>query len=149
MSEVQDAFKGDWRNVVQSRSTGRLSNPWWYPLFESREWHFCELLSRSHEGECTRACSCRSLGCSDRRGVPNMTEIRIAEYSISKESPPFVIAEVGINHNGEIEKAYAMIKVAKEAGADAVKFQTFKAEEFVGDPEMTFTYRSQGREVTE
>lgn len=78
-----------------------------------------------------------------------MTELRIAGYSITKESPPFIIAEVGINHNGEIEKVYAMIKVAREAGADAVKFQTFKAEEFVGDPEMTFTYRSQGREVTE
>lgn len=78
-----------------------------------------------------------------------MAELKIAEYSISKESPPFIIAEVGINHNGEIEKAYAMIKVAREARVDAVKFQTFKADEFVGDPEMTFTYKSQGREVTE
>ncbi|MCF6153184.1 MAG: N-acetylneuraminate synthase [Candidatus Kuenenia stuttgartiensis] len=63
--------------------------------------------------------------------------------------PPFIIAEAGINHNGDIEKAYAMISVAKEAGADAVKFQTFKAEEFIGDPEMVFTYKSQGKEVTE
>lgn len=63
--------------------------------------------------------------------------------------PPFIIAEAGINHNGDIEKAYAMISIAKEAGADAVKFQTFKAEEFIGDPEMVFTYKSQGKEVTE
>ena len=42
-----------------------------------------------------------------------------------------------------------MIEVAKEAGADAVKFQTFKAEEFCGDPEQAFTYQSQGESVTE
>jgi sialic acid synthase SpsE len=42
-----------------------------------------------------------------------------------------------------------MIQVAKEAGVDCVKFQTFKAEEFVGDPNQMFTYKSQGKEVTE
>jgi sialic acid synthase SpsE len=42
-----------------------------------------------------------------------------------------------------------MVRTAREAGADAVKFQTFKAEEFVGDPEQTYTYRSQGIDVTE
>lgn len=62
---------------------------------------------------------------------------------------PFIIAETGINHNGELEKAYAIIKIAQKAGVDAVKFQTFKAEEFVGDPAMTFTYMSQGKEITE
>lgn len=78
-----------------------------------------------------------------------MTEIKIAGYAISKESFPFIIAEAGINHNGELDKAYEMIKIAKTAGADAVKFQTFRAEEFVGDPAMTYTYKSQGKEVTE
>ncbi|MBE7546280.1 MAG: N-acetylneuraminate synthase family protein [Planctomycetia bacterium] len=77
-------------------------------------------------------------------------KIRIGNKKyIGDGCPPFLIAEAGINHNGDIEKAYAMISVAKEAGADAVKFQTFKAEEFIGDPEMVFTYKSQGKEVTE
>ena len=35
-----------------------------------------------------------------------------------------IIAEAGLNHNGSIEKAIKMIHVAKEAGADAIKFQT-------------------------
>ena len=41
----------------------------------------------------------------------------------------YIIAEVGVNHNGNIELAKRLIDVAKNAGADAVKFQTFKAEE--------------------
>lgn len=40
----------------------------------------------------------------------------------------FIIAEAGVNHNGDIRLAKKLIDVAKEAGADAVKFQTFKAE---------------------
>ncbi len=43
----------------------------------------------------------------------------------------FIIAEAGINHNGLIENAYKLIDVAVEAGADAVKFQTFKAKNLV------------------
>lgn len=69
--------------------------------------------------------------------------------SIGPDDPPYCIAEVGINHNGSINLAKQMIEVAKEAGADAVKFQTFKAEEFCGDPKQMFTYKSQGKEVTE
>jgi N,N'-diacetyllegionaminate synthase len=40
----------------------------------------------------------------------------------------FIIAEAGVNHNGSIELAYKLIDVAFESGADAIKFQTFKAE---------------------
>ena len=43
----------------------------------------------------------------------------------------FIIAEAGVNHNGDIEIAKKMIDVASAAGADAVKFQTFKAERIV------------------
>lgn len=43
----------------------------------------------------------------------------------------FIIAEAGVNHNGSIEMACALIDVAAEAGADAVKFQTFKATEVI------------------
>lgn len=40
----------------------------------------------------------------------------------------FIIAEAGVNHNGDIHKAIKMISVAKECGADAIKFQTFEAD---------------------
>ena len=40
----------------------------------------------------------------------------------------FIIAEAGVNHNGSLKKALELIEVAKLSGADAIKFQTFKAE---------------------
>lgn len=43
----------------------------------------------------------------------------------------FIIAEAGVNHNGDIETAKKLIDVAADAGADAIKFQTFKAEKLV------------------
>lgn len=44
----------------------------------------------------------------------------------------FIIGEAGVNHNGKIELAYALIDKAIEAGVDAVKFQTFKTEKIIG-----------------
>ena len=44
----------------------------------------------------------------------------------------YIIAEIGVNHNGNLELAKKLVEVAKQCGADAVKFQTFKAEESTG-----------------
>ncbi len=78
-----------------------------------------------------------------------MPEVTIGGRPIGARHAPFIVAEAGINHNGELDKALEMIRAARRAGADAVKFQTFKAAEFVGDPDQTYTYRSQGKDITE
>ena len=41
----------------------------------------------------------------------------------------FIIAEVGVNHNGEVETAFKLVDAASETGADAVKFQIFRPED--------------------
>lgn len=78
-----------------------------------------------------------------------MAKINIGNFVVGDDQAPLVILEAGINHNGERDKAFEMIGLAQRLGADAVKFQTFKADEFVGDPNLLFTYRSAGQEVTE
>lgn len=56
-------------------------------------------------------------------------EIKIDDRIIGRGHPVFFIAEAGVNHNGSTELAKQLIDVAVDAGADAVKFQTFRAEE--------------------
>jgi N,N'-diacetyllegionaminate synthase len=75
--------------------------------------------------------------------------VKIGEKKLENYGCPFIVAEVGINHNGDIGKAFEMIDVAKSCKVDAVKFQTFKAKEFIADKDQKFTYQSQGQEVTE
>ena len=55
----------------------------------------------------------------------------------------FIIAEAGVNHNGLIELAYQLIDVAAESGANAVKFQTFKAENLVSKNAQKAEYQKQ------
>lgn len=68
---------------------------------------------------------------------------------LSESAPVFVIAEIGINHNGDERLARKMIDEAALCGVDCVKFQTFRAEEFMADREMTYEYSSQGETVSE
>lgn len=75
--------------------------------------------------------------------------VQIGNYTINNNSEPFIIAEAGINHNGEIKKAFEMIEVAKNCGCNVIKFQTYKTEEFILDKNLTYTYLSQGKEITE
>lgn len=80
-----------------------------------------------------------------------MRAIKIGNRSIGDGAPCFIIAEAGINHNGNIELAKKLIDAAKEAGADAVKFQTHLAEkemlkggitaDYIGEPVFNLIQR--------
>lgn len=54
-----------------------------------------------------------------------MKDIKIDGKKIGPTHPPYIVAELSANHNGDIERAKKIIVAAKEAGADAVKFQTY------------------------
>ena len=57
--------------------------------------------------------------------------------------PPYVIAEAGVNHNGELDMAKDLIDAAANAGANAVKFQTFSAERLVSKTASTAEYQQE------
>ena len=78
-----------------------------------------------------------------------MNTFQINERVIGGESEPFIIAEAGINHNGDLELAKKMVVAAKMCNVNAVKFQTFYAKDFVQDRSLMYTYKSQGRMITE
>ena len=61
----------------------------------------------------------------------------------------FIIAEAGVNHNGSIDLAYKLIDVAVESGADAVKFQTFKAENIASKNAPKAEYQKQTTDESE
>ena len=78
-----------------------------------------------------------------------MKTIRIKNKIIGDGQPVFIVAELGINHNGDLALAKKMIESAKRCGADAVKIQSFITEELIGDKNLVYTYKSQGKKVTE
>jgi len=61
----------------------------------------------------------------------------------------FIIAEAGVNHNGSLEIARALIDVAAQSGADAVKFQTFKADKLVSKTAQKASYQKQTTDADE
>jgi N,N'-diacetyllegionaminate synthase len=63
--------------------------------------------------------------------------------------PVFIIAEAGVNHNGDLGIAKQLIDVAADAGADAVKFQTFKAESLATNTAAKAAYQQETTEVSE
>jgi len=65
------------------------------------------------------------------------------------EKKVYIIAEAGVNHNGRLDLAFKLVETAVEAGADAVKFQTFKAEKFISRYAEKAEYQKQTTEAEE
>lgn len=78
-----------------------------------------------------------------------MKTVRIGDRLVGPGRPCLIAAEVGLNHNGDFDRAVDLIDAAAHAGADAVKFQNYRTEDFLGDRSLTYRYRSQGRDVEE
>jgi N,N'-diacetyllegionaminate synthase len=68
---------------------------------------------------------------------------------IRDHEKPFIIGELGINHNGDVKKTLQMIDYAMECGVSAVKFQTFRASKIVRNSIEPFTYMSKQKIITE
>jgi len=78
-----------------------------------------------------------------------INSIQIAGKRIGSQYPCFIIAEAGVNHNGNVDLAKQLIDAAVAAGADAVKFQTFHAESVVSTTAEKAEYQKSTTKSTE
>ena len=60
-------------------------------------------------------------------------EIKIGTHTIGENHPTYFIADIAANHDGSLERAKQLIRLARQAGADAAKFQNFRAPKIVSD----------------
>lgn len=75
--------------------------------------------------------------------LPN-SEISIGQHKIGQNHPAYFIADVAANHDGDLDRAKDLIHLAAEAGADAAKFQHFRADTIVSD----YGFRNLGAQVS-
>jgi len=76
--------------------------------------------------------------------ITHSPEITIADRTISHNHPTYFIADIAANHDGDLERAKMLIRLAKEAGAEGAKFQNFRAPKIVSD----FGFRSLGDQLS-
>lgn len=69
--------------------------------------------------------------------------ISLGGRRIAGDSPTYIIAEIGVNHNGDLDLAHRMIDAAHATGADAVKFQTFRTDDLVLPDARKATYQQE------
>jgi sialic acid synthase SpsE len=68
----------------------------------------------------------------------------IGKHAIGDDHPTYFIADISANHDGDLNRAKMLINLAKEAGADAAKFQNFRAPEIVSD----YGFRAMGNQIS-
>ena len=71
-------------------------------------------------------------------------EIQIGKHTIGENHPTYFIADISANHDGDLERAKYLIRLAKESGANAAKFQNFRAPQIVSD----YGFKSMGGQVS-
>jgi N,N'-diacetyllegionaminate synthase len=69
--------------------------------------------------------------------------MEIEGKQVAESTTPYFIAEAGVNHNGDVDKAERLIDAAADAGADAVKFQTFSTDRLVTPDAETANYQEE------
>ncbi len=75
--------------------------------------------------------------------------MKLIDYILNNRNPAFIIAEIGVNHNGDLNLAKRLIDEAKAAGADAVKFQTFTAKSLAAPDTPKVRYQEDTVSVNE
>ncbi|GEP42496.1 N-acetylneuraminate synthase [Brevifollis gellanilyticus] len=73
----------------------------------------------------------------------------LSQPPLQSDRPCFIIAEAGVNHNGDLELARQLVRTAAESGADAVKFQTFQAKHLVTSDAPQAAYQAENSGITE
>ena len=75
--------------------------------------------------------------------------VKIGDRLVGPGQPCFIIAEAGVNHNGDMKQACRLIEAAAEAGVDAIKFQSFVTEELITLRHRKRIIRSKQPEIRE
>ncbi len=83
--------------------------------------------------------------------VSSMASFKIGSRGMGKGYPCFIIAEAGVNHNGKFRLAKKLVEEAAKAGADAIKFQTYKTEDLITTyaPKAAYQDRNIGKKKTQ
>lgn len=72
--------------------------------------------------------------------------MQIQQRTIGDDQPPYIIAEIGVNHDGDLDRCIALTCLARDAGADAVKFQLFEADLLMSGASRLATYQREAGE---
>lgn len=79
----------------------------------------------------------------------DMKQIHLGDHVVGDNRPCLIIAEAGVNHNGDLEEAKSLVLSAKDVGADCVKFQTFRSERLVTRDAPKATYQLSSTDANE